>query len=125
MKMSSLASGRDAASVGLRVAVLSALWGNKMDLSIWPASSGDAGVDVFTAVVDAASDSLLWDDTDRVAALLAARAGKARVHIVVDNAGFELVTDLALADYLVTSGLAESVTFQVRGRARGEEGKTR
>eukprot|EP00518_Triparma_eleuthera_P011143 CAMPEP_0182482006 /NCGR_PEP_ID=MMETSP1319-20130603/38350_1 /TAXON_ID=172717 /ORGANISM="Bolidomonas pacifica, Strain RCC208" /LENGTH=360 /DNA_ID=CAMNT_0024683681 /DNA_START=227 /DNA_END=1305 /DNA_ORIENTATION=- len=113
-KMSSLASGRDAASVGLRVAVLSALWGNKMDLSIWPASSGDAGADVFSAVFDAAADSLLRDDTDRVAALLAARAGKARVHIVVDNAGFELVTDLALADYLVTSGLAESVTFQLK-----------
>jgi len=32
----------------------------------------------------------------------------------VDNAGFELVTDLALGQYLVESGIAHTVTFQLK-----------
>jgi len=32
----------------------------------------------------------------------------------VDNAGFELVTDLCLADFLVTSGIASSVVFHLK-----------
>ena len=34
--------------------------------------------------------------------------------MIIDNAGFELVTDLALADHLVQSGVAEVVTFQLK-----------
>lgn len=34
--------------------------------------------------------------------------------IIVDNAGFELITDLALADYLIQSGTAKCVTFQLK-----------
>lgn len=34
--------------------------------------------------------------------------------IVVDNAGFELITDLALAQHLVESGIASCVTFQLK-----------
>ena len=34
-----------------------------------------------------------------------------RVDIVLDNAGFELVTDLVLADFLVSSGLAREIHF--------------
>lgn len=34
-----------------------------------------------------------------------------RVDIVLDNAGFELVTDLVLADFLVSSGLAHEIHF--------------
>ena len=35
------------------------------------------------------------------------------IDIIVDNAGFELVTDLALADHLVASGVAKTVTFPI------------
>lgn len=34
-----------------------------------------------------------------------------RVDIVLDNAGFELVTDLVLADFLISSGLARQIHF--------------
>ena len=34
--------------------------------------------------------------------------------LVLDNAGFELVTDLCLADFLVTSGLASKVVLHAK-----------
>lgn len=48
-----------------------------------------------------------------VAAQGSGSAGKkhARVDIVLDNAGFELVTDLVLADFLVSAGLAKQIRF--------------
>ncbi|GMI15619.1 hypothetical protein TrLO_g15174 [Triparma laevis f. longispina] len=104
-------------SAGLNLAILSALWGNKMDLSIWPADDV-GGVDVFSDILEEASGNLLWDDTDRLISDMLARGSPGengnRVHIVVDNAGFELVTDLALADFLISSGVASCVTFQLK-----------
>ncbi len=38
------------------------------------------------------------------------RAG-GRIDLVLDNAGLELYTDLVLADYLVASGLADTVVL--------------
>lgn len=38
-------------------------------------------------------------------------ASAGRVDIVLDNAGFELVTDLVFADFLVSAGLAREVRF--------------
>ncbi|GMH48750.1 hypothetical protein TrVE_jg7959 [Triparma verrucosa] len=116
-KFSKLPSQSTDQAPGLRLAILSALWGNKMDLSIWPANDvGD--VDVFSEILEGASGNLLWDDTERLIGdmLERGRGEKCanRVHIVVDNAGFELVTDLALADFLVSSGVASSVTFQLK-----------
>ncbi len=35
----------------------------------------------------------------------------ARVDVILDNAGFELVTDLVLADFLVSAGLAKQIRF--------------
>jgi len=40
--------------------------------------------------------------------------GGARVDIIVDNAGFELVTDLLMADFLCTSGIASKVVFHLK-----------
>ena len=101
---------------GIKLASSIALWGNKMDLSLWPADVDNANVDVFSEVLASASENLLHDDSD----LLAAQCDKLRnqgggnVDIIVDNAGFELVTDLALAQYLVQSGIAKCVTFQLK-----------
>ena len=129
-------------SLSLQVALLSALWGNKMDLSIWPADS-DGSVDVFTSIVENAANNLLWDDTPTLIPSMLT-SSPCSVHIIVDNAGFEvrmnwneldalalcmvnashtnrsssppqLVTDLALADYLIASGVASTVTFQLKG----------
>ncbi|KAM4633048.1 damage-control phosphatase ARMT1 [Polymixia lowei] len=94
------------------------LWGNKCDLSI---SAGQENSQK-ASPIDSLSDLqpfILVDDSNMVwSALTSARKpgplGKTtpgRVDIVLDNAGFELVTDLVLADFLVSSGLAREVRF--------------
>ena len=101
---------------GLGLAAAFALWGNKMDLSLWPADAENANVDVFSSILESASENLLHDDSDELGALaekLRAKGG-GNVDIIVDNAGFELVTDLALAQYLIESGIAKVVTFQLK-----------
>jgi len=105
---------------GIALAAAFALWGNKMDLSLWPVSTsdndGEEKEDVFATVLQSASDNLLHDDTETLASLcdeLRSKSG-GMVDIIVDNAGFELVTDLALADHIIASGVAKTVTFQLK-----------
>jgi hypothetical protein len=103
---------------GIELAAFFALWGNKMDLSLWPADSSNKNVDVFTDILNSASENLLHDDclllADHCEMLRQKKGGGGNVDIIVDNAGFELVTDLALAQYLVQSGIANVVTFQLK-----------
>lgn len=70
------------------------LWANRVDLSLWPA--GEADADARTqAVLSAGGDNrLLIDDTGAVLETL--ERGHA-IHMVLDNAGAELIADLALA----------------------------
>jgi hypothetical protein len=103
---------------GMALAAAFALWGNKMDLSIWPADAEEsAGVPgLFQQILESANDNLLHDDTDPLVEygqVLKERGGGV-VDIVVDNAGFELIMDLALADYLIDSGVAKVVRFQLK-----------
>jgi len=94
-----------------------ALWGNRMDLSLWPADAGVASSsEAFDRVLTSSSEQLLADDTEQVTKLLdTLRAkGGGTIDLVVDNAGFELCTDLLLADHLVGSGAAKCVRFRVK-----------
>ena len=90
--------------------------GNKMDLSLWPANVEASSTDVFTEILQSATENLLHDDTHALAEYLnqLKEQGGGAIDIIVDNAGFELVTDLALAQYLVDSGIAHTVTFQLK-----------
>ncbi|KAJ8009574.1 hypothetical protein DPEC_G00090290 [Dallia pectoralis] len=94
------------------------LWGNKCDLSI------SAGMENSQkgSPIDSLSDLksfILVDDSNMVWSALSSaqkqgadgQINPVRVDIVLDNAGFELVTDLVLADFLVSSGLAKEVRF--------------
>ena len=106
------APGVEGVLAGARLFVLVSLWGNRMDLSIWPAggaaAAGDDGesssaaraADAFNEALTAGERCLLHDDSAAAAAALL-EPGRDRVGLVVDNAGFELVCDLALADALV------------------------
>lgn len=103
-------------SEGIDLAASIALWGNKMDLSLWPADAANADVDIFSSILESASDNLLHDDLGVLAEHCESlrKKGGGNVDIIVDNAGFELITDLALAQYLIESGIAATVTFQLK-----------
>ncbi|KAG9283011.1 protein-glutamate O-methyltransferase [Astyanax mexicanus] len=93
------------------------LWGNKCDLSI---SAGQDNSQK-SSPIDSLADLqrfILVDDSDKVWSALMALQGSvgteksgARVDIVLDNSGFELVTDLVLADFLISVGQAKEVRF--------------
>jgi Damage-control phosphatase ARMT1-like domain len=111
-----LLAGAHPENEGLLVAISAALWGNKMDLSLWPADLNQSNTDVFSAVLEAATENLLHNDEHKVSSLCARlrERGGGNVHVIVDNAGFELITDLALAQFLIESGIAATVTFELK-----------
>jgi uncharacterized protein with ATP-grasp and redox domains len=87
-----------------------ALWGNQADLSMWGA--GEESPDHLSTGDEEAH--LLADDTTAALDHLDALNRSARIDVWADNAGFELVTDLALADGLLASGLAEPLVLHVK-----------
>ena len=100
------------------LALLTALWGNRMDLSLWQVgeSGGDASGRRASGALAEGRGMLLADDSAQVlTAVAAAQAeGGRRMDLIVDNAGFELVTDLALAEVLLASGAANHVVLHMK-----------
>lgn len=89
------------------------LWGNQADLSLWPAESENTPDH---AGLEEALKHLLADDSERGLSLLQSMQGKgARIDFVIDNAGLELVSDLAFADLLLAKKWADEVRFHVKG----------
>lgn len=93
-----------------------ALWGNQGDLSMWP---GGAAEQPERPDDDEAMAYVLVDDAADAGSFLARAAGRAgndgvRVDVLMDNAGFELVSDLALVDYLLDSGRAAAVHLHLK-----------
>ena len=84
------------------------LWGNKCDLSISAGATQNSNPDPLSQVQELKSNPLV-DDSQRVAAHLLSQQGSPCiiVDIVMDNAGFELISDLVLADYLVSVDLVD------------------
>jgi uncharacterized protein with ATP-grasp and redox domains len=87
------------------------LWGNRADLSLWPA--GESGEQPMDVDWEAAREYTLADDTGSVIHHLHGRPG-AHVDFLIDNAGLELVADLALADYLLSTSIAEQIAFHLK-----------
>ncbi|KAL3052453.1 hypothetical protein OYC64_005071 [Pagothenia borchgrevinki] len=93
------------------------LWGNKCDLSISAGQDNSQKTSPIDSLVSLQPLILVNDSNTVWSTLISAqthaRSEKTtvRVDIVLDNAGFELVTDLVLADFLVSSGLAHEVHF--------------
>ncbi|MCX4096295.1 damage-control phosphatase ARMT1 family protein [Nocardia sp. alder85J] len=82
--------------------LLSALWGNQADLGFQ-----------LVAGSDTRSDGLLVDDRRELWAALTA-APAAGLHLIADNAGRELLPDLALLDHLLTSGTVATATVWLK-----------
>jgi len=87
------------------------LWGNQADLSLWPAEA-EAKPD--HQDLEKAASHILVDHTSQVAGFLAAGKPHAWVDFLVDNAGFELVGDLAFGYWLLASGIVEQVRLHVK-----------
>jgi len=85
-----------------------ALWGNRADLSLWPAGSD---TDRTTAPADT---QILADERPACAAWIAAHAPLDRVDVILDNAGFELVSDLVLVAVLLETNAARRVHLHAK-----------
>lgn len=114
------ASSESDKRAALKTLILTSLWGNKADLSLWPAlkdsasgnraeskSSPPAYADTMSYVLDDHLDAV-------VSRLVDSTSGQKTVSIVVDNAGYELVTDLLLGYGLIKLGIAEKVIFHTK-----------
>ena len=93
------------------------LWGNKCDLSL------SGGTQVTHQLKESSQlknllEHILANDTERVwNQILVAESrahGHARLDFVLDNAGFELYTDLCLAEFLLDKKLFDAVCFHVK-----------
>ncbi len=84
------------------------LWGNRTDLSYNVARHAPGQL-----AVERERANLLVDDTAAVWHHLSTRAG-GPVDLLCDNAGTELLFDLAFADLLLREGLAAPVTFHLK-----------
>lgn len=88
--------------------LFASLWGNRVDLSYSLAAHLGA-----TAEPRQEHKNLLVDDSLAVWDFLQARGGS-RVAIIADNAGTELLMDLALSDFLLASGLATEIHIHLK-----------
>ncbi|GAX42720.1 hypothetical protein NIES4075_37230 [Tolypothrix sp. NIES-4075] len=85
-----------------------ALWGNRVDLSLWSALENDRS----RFDIQSQQAHILVDDAAKVTELLASK--DKRIDFVIDNAGFELVCDLCLVDFLLGSGVANQVKLHLK-----------
>lgn len=83
------------------------LWGNQADLSLWPAQGDGPGG-------GSSAEHVLVDDTDKALSHLASAGPRGRVDFVLDNAGFELVADLALVVGLVSAEAARVIHLHIK-----------
>jgi hypothetical protein len=101
-----IAARDDLASLGEQerseALLLGSLWGNRADLALQ-----------ITAGRGGQASGLVADDSAVLWNLLRARPG-GTVVLVADNAGSEMVADLALVDHLLAAGLAGEVVLHVK-----------
>ncbi|KAK4873328.1 hypothetical protein RN001_015357 [Aquatica leii] len=90
------------------------LWGNKCDLS-FSAGVVESSSDPFLLLTELESN-IVKDQSEEIwLAVSDSNSTSQFIDIVLDNAGYELFTDLCLADFLVTSKLAQKIRFYVKG----------
>ncbi|HDD55238.1 MAG TPA: protein-glutamate O-methyltransferase family protein [Chloroflexi bacterium] len=96
----------------IREGLYYSLWGNQADLSLWPAGSDTSPKHASLKSLD---DHLLANDMRQIINIVSrGTQALARVDLLLDNAGFELVSDLALVDVLLGFGLVERVFLHAK-----------
>jgi uncharacterized protein with ATP-grasp and redox domains len=84
------------------------LWGNRADLSIFPAGAGSLTEDQLR------SGLLLDEAAAAVEYILGRPGGLAQATFILDNVGLELAYDLLLADFLLSQGLTGQVSLHAK-----------
>ena len=91
------------------------LWGNATDLALLTSLSvEELNSRQGKAVRESNMQNIVVNDTEQVWGLLSQIRSSGRskdIHIVLDNAGFELLTDLVFAGYLIESGYATKIVL--------------
>ncbi|XP_053685306.1 damage-control phosphatase ARMT1-like [Sabethes cyaneus] len=88
------------------------LWGNRCDLSITAGQDVKQDGDPFSLL--ASLDSFIVSDhTDAIWNCVRNNKGK-EIDIINDNSGYELFTDLCLADFIIEHQLARRINFNVK-----------
>ncbi|MBS1253694.1 MAG: hypothetical protein MAG451_02747 [Anaerolineales bacterium] len=96
---------------GLTTLTYFGLWGNRVDMSLWPADA--EGDDRSRVEVEGERANILANDVEALAEEVLDLRG-ARIDFIADNAGFELVCDLCLADFLLACGAAGVVSLHLK-----------
>ncbi|MGK7923517.1 MAG: damage-control phosphatase ARMT1 family protein [Trichodesmium sp.] len=86
-----------------------ALWGNQVDLSLWPVASGNST----RRNLNQQKTRILVDHTYDLVNYLKNIHGE-RIDIIIDNASFELVCDLFLIDFLLSTQTAKTVYLHLK-----------
>ncbi|XP_043189634.1 damage-control phosphatase ARMT1-like isoform X1 [Amphibalanus amphitrite] len=91
------------------------LWANKNDLSISAGAHVSQEASPLVQLVEL-NHRVLVNDSEQVFAQLRRLRDKrdVRIDIVMDNAGFELFSDLCLADLLTSLGIAQRMSFHIK-----------
>lgn len=93
------------------------LWGNKCDLSLSAGTAVSQKENPVT-ILESLQPNILVDDAKHIWNKIQKVKGKGinglKLAIVLDNAGFELFTDLCLAHFLTTTKFAQTVQFYVK-----------
>lgn len=88
--------------VVLETLLVKALWGNQADLSLDPGGKArSTEIDDRPIIVNDLPEILPWFSDLRAS----------RIQVVLDNAGAELLADLYLVDFLLTTGIAATITL--------------
>ncbi|XP_017770216.1 PREDICTED: protein-glutamate O-methyltransferase-like [Nicrophorus vespilloides] len=89
------------------------MWGNKCDLSH---TNGDALAPTLSLIEcnKSLSKNLLCDMSNEVWLAANVESRYQFIDVVLDNCGYELFTDLCIADFLCTKNIAERVRFYVK-----------
>jgi uncharacterized protein with ATP-grasp and redox domains len=103
---------RQAACEQLLDPLMLSLWGNQADLSMWPVQQSNHFGEGQPGLKQ--HDSLLVAHDIQAVRTYLCQEAPVRVDIVLDNSGVELLNDLFLANYLLTSGLALQVILHAK-----------
>ncbi|KAG1706997.1 Protein-glutamate O-methyltransferase [Nymphon striatum] len=92
------------------------VWGNKCDLSLSGGQQTNAILDNFFKLLNELKPFILSNESDTFWNVLKNSHNDKNftLDVVLDNAGFELFTDLCLVEVLITLGLVNKVRFYVK-----------